>query len=171
MAKQPLAIYLNDHLAGAVTALELLEYLEKVKGGRILSYSLAALRADIGEDRKVLEALMKQSGVSIGVVRRAVAWLAEKAAEIKLRADDPDRGAFLLLEALDALSVGIEGKRLLWKALAAAGLPNPPGSDYAVLERRAEEQRGVVEDMRLESARVALGANNEAGAVVAPHQN
>ena len=119
--------------------------------------SVGALRADISEDRKHLEALMKQCGVSTSLVRRAAAWLAEKAAEVKLRTDEPGRGALLLLEALDALSVGIEGKRLLWKALAAAGLPAPPGSDYAALERRAEEQRARVEELRLQSARAALG--------------
>src|SRR5438045_4199193 len=98
MSKQHLATYLNDHLAGSVTALELLEYLEKEQGGRVLEHSLAALRADITEDRGRLEALMKQSGVPASLVRKAAAWLAEKAAEVKLRADDPDRGALLLLE-------------------------------------------------------------------------
>jgi hypothetical protein len=61
-----------------------------------------------------------------------------------------------LLEALDGLSVGIEGKRLLWKSLGAAGLPPPPASDYATLLRRAEEQRDRVEEMRLQAARAAL---------------
>jgi len=160
MSKQHLETYLNDHLAGSVTALELLEYLEKEQGGRILEHSLAALRAEIAEDRKHLEALMKQSGISTSLVRKAVAWLAEKGAEIKLRANDPDRGALLLLEALDALSIGIEGKRLLWKALAAAGLPGPPATAYTALEHRAQDQRGRVETMRLHAARTALGAGS-----------
>src|SRR5687767_1602244 len=77
MSQQHLGTYLNDHLAGSVTALELLEYLEKEQSGRILGHNLAGLRADIAEDRAHLEALMKQSGVSASLVRRAVAWLGE----------------------------------------------------------------------------------------------
>jgi hypothetical protein len=161
MAQQHLETYLNDHLAGAVTALELLDYLEKEQGGRILNHSLTALRADIAEDRKHLEDVMRQCGVSASLGRRAVAWLAGKVAEVKLRTDDPDRGALLLLEALDTLSIGIEGKRLLWRALAAAGFPHPPGADYAALERRAEEQRGRVEEIRLEGARAALAVDEK----------
>jgi len=157
MSRQHLEVYLNDHLAGAVTALELLEHLEKEQGGRIVKHSLAALRADIGEDRHHLKAVMKQCGVATSLARTASAWFAEKLAEVKLGMDDPERGALLLLEGLDALSVGIEGKRLLWRALATVGLANPPGTDYTTLERRAQEQRERVEDMRLHSARTALG--------------
>ena len=51
MAKHHLKTYLNDHLSGSMSALELLEYLEKEQGGRILEHSLAALRSDIAEDR------------------------------------------------------------------------------------------------------------------------
>ena len=48
---------------------------------------------------------------------------------VKLRLDDPSGGALHRLEALEAVSVGIEGKRLLWRALAAAaeGTPGLPG--------------------------------------------
>jgi hypothetical protein len=55
-------------------------------------------------------------------------------------------------------SVGIEGKRLLWLALAAAAADTPGlvGTDYGRLERRAEEQRRGVETLRLEAARVAF---------------
>ncbi|HSF43371.1 MAG TPA: hypothetical protein VLT87_26460, partial [Thermoanaerobaculia bacterium] len=63
-----------------------------------------------------------------------------------------------LLEALDALSLGIEGKKILWRALAAAAEDAPAlqGVDYEGLTRRAEEQRRRVEALRLDAARRAL---------------
>lgn len=62
------------------------------------------------------------------------------------------------LEALDALSAGIEGKRLLWRALAAAAEDAPAlhGVDYERLTGRAEEQRDRVETLRRDAARRAL---------------
>ena len=57
--------------------------------------------------------------------RKATAWLTEKVTELKLRLDDPAGGALRLLEALEAVSLGIEGKRALWRALAAAAEDAP----------------------------------------------
>ena len=58
--------------------------------------------------------------------------------------------------------MGIEGKRLLWRALAAAaeGTPGLRGTDYGRLEQRAEDQRQRVEAFRLEAAREALGGTS-----------
>lgn len=90
--------------------------------------------------------------------RKAAGWLAEKAAQLKLRLDDLTDGALRLHETLEALSLGIEGKRSLWRALAAAAEDAPAlrVADYEVLARRAEEQRDRVEIRRLEAARKAL---------------
>jgi hypothetical protein len=47
MADQHIAAYLNDHLAGSVTAIELLEHLEKTFTGTATGRFAAELRADI----------------------------------------------------------------------------------------------------------------------------
>lgn len=159
MSKQHVATYLNDHLAGSVTALELLEHLERTQAGTALGTFAAGLRADIAADRRELEDLMARLRITASLPRRAAAWLAERMTELKLWADDPSRGALHLLEVLEALSLGIEGKRLLWRALAAAAEAAPAlrGTDYARLERRAEEQRVRVEAVRVDAAMEALG--------------
>lgn len=156
---QPLATYLNDHLAGSTAALELLEHLERARAGTAVARFAADLRADIEADRRELEGLMGRLQVPVSRVRSAMAWLSEKGAELKLRLDDPACGALRLLEIFDAVSVGIEGKRLLWRALASAAERRPElgGLDYARLEQRAQEQRQRVEHERLEAAREALG--------------
>jgi len=159
MSDQHLATYLNDHLAGAAAALELLAHLEGAHADTALGRVLAGLRADIDADRRELEALMGRLQVAVSLPRKAVGWLAEKVAQLKLRLDDPASGALRLFESLEALALGIDGKRALWPALAAAAekAPRLRGTDYARLEQRADEQRRRVEGARLDAARAALG--------------
>jgi hypothetical protein len=58
MADEHIATYLNDHLAGSVVALELLEQMEAEHAGTPLEHFLAELRADIAADGQELESLM-----------------------------------------------------------------------------------------------------------------
>src|SRR5947208_11837630 len=159
MSSKDLATYLNDHLAGAMTALELLSHLESAYAGTKVEGWAAALRTDVEADRRQLEGLMARWGVSQSPPRKVSAWVGEKLAELKLRLDDPAAGALRLLEATEALSVGIEGKRSLWRALAAVADESADlrGVDYDRLIRRAEDQRSRAETVRLEAAKAALG--------------
>ncbi len=154
------ATYLNDHLAGSVTVVDLLKHLEATHAGTELARFAAGLYADIEADRRELEGLIARLNIGESAPRQAVTWLAEKAIRLKLRLDDPAGGALRLLESLDIVAAGIDGKRALWLALAATAEDAPPfqGVDYARLEQRAEEQRGRVETVRREAARAALGA-------------
>ena len=158
MADQHIATYLNDHLAGSVVAVELLEHMESAHAGTALESVFAALRADIEEDRKVLESLMNRLDVAQSSTRKATAWLTEKVTEIKLRVDDPAGGALRLLEASEAVSLGIEGKLGLWRALAVVAKEEPRLRvvDYDRLIERAVDQRDRAEEVRLEAAKRAL---------------
>ena len=158
MAREHIATYLNDHLAGATGAVELLEHLEKEHAGTEVGRLAAGLRADVEADRQTLKSLMERLEVSRSRTRKAAGWLGEKAAELKLRLDDPAGGSLRLFESLEALSLGIEGKKSLWRALVAAAeeAPHLRVADYEGLIRRAEEQRSRVETARLEAARRAL---------------
>jgi hypothetical protein len=161
MAQEQLATYLNDHLAGSVVALEMLEHLETVHSGDSLSSFFRDLRADVASDREELERLMKQLNIDQSRTRKASAWLTEKLTELKLRFDDPKSGALLLLESLEALSLGIEGKRSLWITLASISETRPSLriADYHHLQQRAQEQRDRVEDLRIKTALTALTAD------------
>ncbi len=160
MAHKHIATYLNDHLAGSVAALELLAHLEAAHKGTAVEHSIAGLRADVAADRQELEALMGRLDVAESGPRKATAWLTEKLTELKLRLDDPTGRDLHLLEGLEAVAIGIEGKRALWRALAAAAdtAPELRGIDYGRLEQRADEQRRRAEALRLEAAKAALGA-------------
>ena len=151
MADEHLATYLNDHLAGSVAAVELLEHVERAQAGTEVGRFAAALLADVEADRQELMRVMARLGVDESRTRKASAWLAGKATELKLWLEDPKGGDLRLLEAFEALSLGIEGKRSLWVALAAAAEDAPAlrVADFEHLRRRAEEQRSRVEARRL----------------------
>ena len=158
MADEYLAIYLNDHLAGSVVAVELLQHLERTYSGQPVQRFAADLRADIEDDRRELRKLMDALNVTESRARQATAWVAEKMTLIKLRLDDWAGGDFRLFEALEALSLGIEGKKALWLALEGAAEKAPALRllDYGRLITRALDQRGRVEAKRLETASAAL---------------
>jgi hypothetical protein len=158
MADEHIATYLNDHVAGSVAALELLEQLEAEHAGTPLEGFAAELRADVAADRQELESLMDRLHVSRSRTRQAAVWFAEKITELKLRLDDPAAGALRLLEALEAVALGIDGKLALWRALAAAAEDKPALqlTDYERLATRAAEQRQRIETVRLIAAKKAL---------------
>jgi hypothetical protein len=160
MVDENIATYLNDHLAGSVAALDLLEYLETKHAGTPLAGFVTELQGDLELDRQELETLMGGLQIAESRTRKATAWLAEKVTQLKLRLDDPAGGSLRLLEALEAVAIGIEGKRALWRALAAAAeeAPSLRVLDFEHLEQRADEQRRRVEEWRLEAAKAALGA-------------
>ena len=162
MANKHLAIYLNDHLAGATGALELLTHLEEAHTTKAVGPFLAQLHADIEADRQELEHLMARLDITVSGVRKVSAWLGEKAAQLKLQLDDQADGTLHLFEGLEALLVGIEGKRGLWRALAVASgaMPELQGVDYDHLAQRAQEQHDRVEVMRLDTAKEALTATD-----------
>ena len=158
MADEHIATYLNDHLAGSVVALELMENLQEIYADHPVAAFVAALKADVEADRNELETIMKRLDISQSSTRKVSAWLTEKVTELKLRIDDAKHGELRLLESFEALSLGIEGKKSLWISLSAAA-ESSPGlqiADYERLKQRAEEQRGRVEAKRVEFAKAAL---------------
>lgn len=158
MTNAYVATYLNDHLAGSVGALEILEKLESAHRGTPIGAAIGGLRVDIAEDQRELERLMEQLAVTRSLARQATAWLAEKAAALKLALDDPNGGTFRLFESLEALAIGVDGKLALWQALAVAAdeAPDLRVLDYEVLTERAEDQRCRIEELRLDAAKHAL---------------
>ena len=82
MAHAQLSVYLNDHLAGAAAALELLSALAALDGEANWT---EPLRAEITADRHELEQLMQQAGITPSTTPQAAGWLTEKLARLKTR--------------------------------------------------------------------------------------
>ena len=153
-----LSDYLNDHLAGSVAALELLDRLVETYTGKPLERFFRELRDDIHADQEQLEGLIAKLGVKESTVRKAGAWIAEKFSRTKIDLEPEEKSDLGLFLALEALVLGITGKRSLWRALGAASraVPELARLDYSGLEKRAIDQCERVEARRLEIARAVF---------------
>ena len=153
-----LVSYLNDHLAGSVSALELLDHLIEGHEAEPLGKFLRELRVDIAADQDVLKKIVQRFNANESAIRKAGAWLAEKVARVKMTVSGKKRGQLGLMEALEVLVLGITGKQMLWRALNASIGSSPllRGIDLSKLEERAIDQIERLEGQRLEVAREVL---------------
>jgi hypothetical protein len=155
--RERLHTYLNDHLAGSVAAIELLDDLIEHHSEDRFGKIFRDLRDEIEADQETLRNLIRKLGAEESAVRKAGAWLAEKFSRVKI--GDADDSAELL-QALEGLALGISGKQLLWRSLAAieANFPALQGSDFSELEKRAHDQFERVERLRMQMVREAFRA-------------
>ena len=149
--------YLNDHLAGSVAAIELLDNLIEHHSEDRFGKFFTDLRDDIHTDQEKLRDLIRKIGGKESALRKAAGWVSEKFGRVKI--GDADDSAELL-QAVEGLALGITGKKLLWRSLAAIA-PNFPalqGTDFVELEKRAHDQFERIETLRIELAREAFRA-------------
>jgi hypothetical protein len=158
MSRSSLATYLNDHLAGSVAALELLDLLVSIRP-EAERESYRRLRNDIEEDQRLLQQIIQRLGSKESRVRKAAAWLTQKLGRAKFQLDDPGDGELQAVEALEALALGIQGKLALWRALeaVAASIAAVEALDFTRLQQRAVDQFNRVDQLRLQAARAAFG--------------
>jgi hypothetical protein len=157
MRSDTLTTYLQDHLAGALHAIELLKAMREHFTGEPLGVFAAEVLAEVDADREVLARLTERAGGTAGGMKEWGAWLAEKVSRLKLKHGSADGlGTF---EALEFLVIGIHGKRALWRvmALAASFDSRLRGIDFAELIARAENQHQKVEERRLACAQSVFG--------------
>lgn len=149
-----LEVYLNDHLAGSVGALEMLDDVIDAHRGKPLEEFLRILRTDIEADQTQLRELMRQLEIDESAARKAGAWLMEKFSRAKLHLRDSGRPNLALLQSLESLSLGIAGKQSLWRSLGQLSEdPRLRAFDFLRLEKRAVEQVERVEQKVHEIAR------------------
>jgi hypothetical protein len=153
--------YLNDHLAGSVSALELIAHWAQLHKGKPLGAFFSDIEAEIRADQNSLQDLMRSLGIDESAVRQAGAWVAEKLgrARFMIAGNEPDDLGLVL--TLEGLIMGITGKKFMWRALAAANLREVKGFHLDELQRRAEQQIERVEAERLRAVRRALGSASD----------
>lgn len=149
-----LATYLNDHLAGSMTAIELVEKSAEQNRGTRLGDFLAELLGAIDEDRAALEGIMERLGVEKGGVKATAGRMVEKVSRLRLHekvTGDPDLSRVLELETL---LMGVTGKLQLWHSLQASMASDPrlAGVDLDALVRRAHDQLAALDDHHREAA-------------------
>lgn len=152
----PLVTYLEDHKAGAGLAIGLLEGMKARREDASLCQFAGTILALIEEDEDTLRKLAKDIGTGSNLLKESAAWVTEKASRIKLGSGSS--GDFGTFEALEFLSLGIQGKLSLWHALQVVAVTDARlrGLDFETLIARAQEQYARVEERRLALASSAL---------------
>jgi hypothetical protein len=156
-----LGIYLNDHLAGSVTGIELAKRAAANNRETDVGRTLEGLAAEIEEDQQALERLMDDLGIGRDRLKQGGGWLAEKVGRLKMNGSLLGYSPLSRLVELETLMLGVRGKLALWRALErmAAMEPELRSVDFATLARRAESQIEELERMRLEAASLAFAGD------------
>jgi hypothetical protein len=148
--------YLNDHLAGSVSALELIAHWAEVRKGEPLGSFFLEIEKDIKADQEMLRDVMRVLRVDESSLRKAGAWAAEKVGRARLMIAGDEPGSLGLVLTLEGLIMGVTGKKLMWSALAAAKLPQLQSYNFERLQRHAEQQVERIEAERVLAVRQAF---------------
>lgn len=139
MDQTQLRRYLEDHVAGADVGLTIATRLEREHPGTEAATVMMRMSRDIRLERELVVDALRRLDAPMDPVRRAmgiVGSLGRRAASL------PFVPGPSLLEDLEALAVGVWGKRLLWGALARVQESEGgfDGIDFDELSASAEEQ-------------------------------
>jgi hypothetical protein len=153
-----LAIYLNDHLAGAALGVELARRLRSSNGGDPeMGEPLAEICVEVESDRETLIRLMERLGIARKAVKPALARVAERLGRLKLNGQLRGYSPLSRVLELEILASGIGGKVQLWNVLEQRFGDSLDGFDFHALAERADHQGLRVEDLHLSAAERALG--------------
>src|SRR6476620_10617852 len=83
MPQKPLAIYLQDHLAGSTAGVNLARRFVRSHAGTQAGRTLAEVGGEIEADRDELLRLMAELGIEGSRVKNTAAWLTERLARLK----------------------------------------------------------------------------------------
>ncbi|MGC1321397.1 MAG: hypothetical protein WA849_04385 [Candidatus Udaeobacter sp.] len=148
--------YLNDHLAGSISALELIAHCIDAHKGEPLGSFFVETEREIKADQDTLRDVMRALGVEESRMRQAGAWAAEKVGRARLIIAGDEPGSLGLVLTLEGLIMGVTGKKGLWVALAAAKLLRLNGYNFEQLQRRAEQQVERIEAERISAVHQAF---------------
>lgn len=154
-----LAIYLNDHLAGATLGVELARRLRSSnQGDAEFGQPLAQLCAEIEADQRTLLRLLERQGVSPDPVKPVLAKVAERLGRLKLNGRLRGYSPLSRVLELEVLSGMVGGKLQLWNALEQSFGETLDGIDFHDLAARADSQGQRLEDLHLAATQCTLPA-------------
>ena len=145
--RKALATYLREHLAGADTAIHMVQGLRDAYHASPEGALFASLYEQFRDDRGVVEGILAE----LGYTSRSAKRFAGRATGNALRVVAGGApGDLSLFRTLEALAIGVQGKRCLWRAAQAlVALPHPPGRrSFVELEADAVRQWEAIEEHR-----------------------
>jgi hypothetical protein len=152
-----LAIYLNDHLAGATVGVELARRLQASnEDDREFGPALVEICAEVETDRETLKAVMDRLEVGQSKLKPAAAVLGERLGRLKLNGRLWGYSPLSRLDELELLQIGVAGKRRLWRALEHTHADDLSSFELGALAERATGQLRRLEALHLKAASLAL---------------
>lgn len=152
-----LAIYLNDHLAGATAGVEMARRLRASnEDDNEFGPPLSEICAEVEADRETLKAVMDRLDVGQSKVNPMAAVLAERLGRLKLNGRIRGYSPLSRLDELELLQVGVLGKRRLWRALERTHGDDLAEFELGALAERATAQLRRLEALHLKAASLAL---------------
>jgi hypothetical protein len=145
--RQALVIYLRDHLSGSDTALRIVQRLGSTHQGTEDGVLFRRLSEEFEQERSAVRALLTQLGASGRSIKRATG--VASGIVLSMTAGG-EAGDLSLLRTLEALSIGVQGKRCMWRALQnlATAPATARGLDFVELEAQAIRQWEAIETRR-----------------------
>jgi hypothetical protein len=156
MQRSFLSIYLRDHHAAGVAGTRLARSIARTRG---TTDDLRRVASEIEQDLIELEAIMRRLDVQPDVIKDALARIGERLGRLKPNGRLRERSPLSDLLELETLLVGITGKRALWLSLRAG--TSVPREDLDRLVERANSQKTIVEDARLDAVGRAFSSEQE----------
>ena len=149
MGADKLATYVHNHLAGGVSAIDILEDLRDDHKGEPLGAIVSDLLTEVQEDLETLRYVEGRLKGDPSKLKETLAWFGAKLTRAQLGRDLA--GDFGVFQALEILSLGILGKQALWRVLGVVlqGDSRFPDIDFSELAARAEKQHARVEEQRI----------------------
>lgn len=154
--KRSLTLYLQGHYAGSEAAVRTVRQQVAIEPDSEVGRVLAHLAEEIDADQAQLREVMGRFGVTPSAPKNLLGRVGSQVGRWALRANAPGDPQARLI-GLESLSLGIEGKASLWRALREVAAVDPRIADVGIddLLKRAELQREQLEPHRLEAARRA----------------
>lgn len=158
MNRTLLAIYLNDHLAGATGGTTLARRLARNHRGTEMQGPTGDLADQIAQDRTALLQIMGALGIRPRRVRLGLALLAERVGRLKFNGRLVRRSPLSSVIELEAMRIGVEGKIDGWQALRRVADRERRLDAHGLDEllHRAGQQSDTLQELRLRAVTAAF---------------
>jgi hypothetical protein len=145
--RRALIAYLRDHLSGADVAIRVVRRLGSTNRGTEDGTLFRRLSKEFEEDHSVVRTLLTHLGASGRSIKRAAGFASGAVLSVPAGGEPGDLS---LLRTLEALAIGVQGKRCMWRALQNLRTvpPSIDGMTFAELEAKAIRQWEAIEGRR-----------------------
>jgi hypothetical protein len=144
--RHALVAYLREHLSGSDIAIQVVRSLAATYDGTLDGQLLRYLAGEFERDRESVRSLLTQLGASPRSLKRVTGY-ASGALARTVAGGAP--GDLSLLRTFEALAIGVQGKRCMWRTLQGIGAGgSADGVTFLELEANAVRQWEAIEERR-----------------------